>query len=56
VPLTSDDFQVRLHATHFRQGLTDAAQYGLKSMIHGYHPVPGYGYGIKFGQGPGGQY
>jgi hypothetical protein len=52
IPLHSTDWMVRIQANRVKDGLLDAAQMGFESYVNGYHPVPAYGFGLRFNQGP----
>lgn len=49
---TEPDWMAKLQGTYLKSNLTEDAQRGAQSDIHGYHPTPAVAYGIEFGKGP----
>lgn len=55
-PLLNPDWIVRMGHRYLKQSLTEAAQKGQTSNIHGTSPIPGIVFGSEFGEGPSGRY
>lgn len=55
-PLLNPDWIVRMGHRYLKQSLTEAAQKGQTSNIHGTSPIPGIVFGTEFGEGPTGRY
>jgi DNA-directed RNA polymerase subunit beta' len=52
IPGQSKDWMGRLNFQQLHSTLQQAAAMGLKSDIHGSHPIPGMAYGAEFGKPP----
>jgi len=45
-----EDWLSRFGANRLKQAIQDGAAMGMASNIHGHDPVPGYMYGLEFGE------
>ena len=52
IPAQSSDWMGRLNFQELHATLQQAAAMGLKSDIHGSHPIPGMAFGAEFGKPP----
>jgi hypothetical protein len=55
-PLLREDWMARLSHRYLKDAILQGAHYGETSDIHGYHPVPGFAFGVEFGNGGDGAY
>ena len=51
-----EDWMARLNHERLHQTVTEAAQQGWTSRIHGKHPIPAVVFGAEFGIGEKGEY
>lgn len=52
LPLRSSDWMARLNFQQIRSTLQQGVSTGMKSDLHGSHPIPGVAYGAEFGKPP----
>jgi hypothetical protein len=55
-PLLRKDWLARMAHRYIRDAVEEGAHFHYDSDLHGNHPVPGFLYGVEFGNGPGGSY
>lgn len=52
IPSQSTDWMARLNYRELHTAIQEGAAKGLKSELHGTHPIPGIAYGAEFGKPP----
>lgn len=55
-PLLNPDWLVRMGHRYLKQSITEGAQKGEASDLHGAHPIPGIVFSAQFGEGDSGHY